>query len=198
VPAELTVSILLKGMIAYPSKNYLIDGFPRALDQALQFEAQVGEAQRMIFYDVSEETLIARCQERAKTSGRSDDNMQTLLERFRNFREQSVPVVEYYDLLGKVTKIDASGSVKEVYAQTKEALLPEVFSIVGPRGAGKSKLGEALAQRANMTTLNFPEFLKTRSLCKADDETKVQALVDHFVSAIPKRYLLEDFPQNEF
>jgi adenylate kinase family enzyme len=35
VPAELTVSILLKGMIANPAKNYLIDGFPRALDQAL-------------------------------------------------------------------------------------------------------------------------------------------------------------------
>jgi len=173
VPAELTVSILLKGMIAYPSKNYLIDGFPRALDQALQFEAQVGEAQRMIFYDVSEETLIKRCEQRAKTSGRSDDNMQVLLERFRNFREQSVPVVEYYDLLGKVTKIDASGSIKDVYAQTKEALLPEVYSIVGPRGAGKSKLGDALAQRANMTTLNFSEFLKMRSLCKSDDETKV-------------------------
>jgi len=61
VPAELTVSILLKGMIANPSKNYLIDGFPRALDQALQFEQQVGEAQRVIFYDVSEEVLTARC-----------------------------------------------------------------------------------------------------------------------------------------
>jgi len=32
VPFKLTVEILIKGMIANPSNNYLIDGFPRAID----------------------------------------------------------------------------------------------------------------------------------------------------------------------
>jgi len=32
VPFELTVQILINGLIANPSKNYLIDGFPRAVD----------------------------------------------------------------------------------------------------------------------------------------------------------------------
>lgn len=31
-------------MLDKPSKNYLIDGFPRALDQALYFEEKVAEA----------------------------------------------------------------------------------------------------------------------------------------------------------
>jgi adenylate kinase family enzyme len=44
-------------MIASPSKNYLIDGFPRELEQALYFEKHVGECQRILFYDVSEDIL---------------------------------------------------------------------------------------------------------------------------------------------
>jgi len=38
VPFELTVQILMNAMVANPSKNYLIDGFPRAVDQAQYFE----------------------------------------------------------------------------------------------------------------------------------------------------------------
>jgi hypothetical protein len=32
VPFEMTVQILINGLIARPSKNYLIDGFPRAVE----------------------------------------------------------------------------------------------------------------------------------------------------------------------
>ena len=69
VPHELTVSLLINALIANPSKNYLIDGFPRAIDQAIYFEQNVMECQTVIFYEVSEETLIQRCMGRAKTSG---------------------------------------------------------------------------------------------------------------------------------
>ena len=43
VPYELTCEILIKAMIANPSQNYLIDGFPRAIDQARYFEKHVCE-----------------------------------------------------------------------------------------------------------------------------------------------------------
>lgn len=38
VPFELTVQILINALIATPSKTYLVDGFPRAIDQAIYFE----------------------------------------------------------------------------------------------------------------------------------------------------------------
>jgi len=38
IPYQLTVQVLINALIANPSKNYLIDGFPRALDQAQYFE----------------------------------------------------------------------------------------------------------------------------------------------------------------
>ncbi len=43
VPHELTVSLLVNALIANPAKNYLIDGFPRAVDQAIYFEQNVLE-----------------------------------------------------------------------------------------------------------------------------------------------------------
>ena len=125
VPFELTVQVLINGLIANPSKviyyyisyrqNYLIDGFPRAVDQAIYFEQNVCECQNVIFYDVSEETLMSRCLKRAETSGRADDNVETLLKRFKAFNEQSKPVVDLYMKFGKVHYIDASGTVNEVY-----------------------------------------------------------------------------------
>lgn len=43
VPASLTVKVLVNALLVDPSKNYLIDGFPRALDQAEEFERTVTE-----------------------------------------------------------------------------------------------------------------------------------------------------------
>ena len=39
--------------------------------------------------------------------GRIDDNIETIRKRFKVFVEQSVPVVNYYDLRGKVKKVRA-------------------------------------------------------------------------------------------
>ncbi|RZR73506.1 hypothetical protein BHM03_00025043 [Ensete ventricosum] len=40
--------------------------------------------------------------------GRIDDNIETIRKRFRVFVESSLPVVEYYELKGKVRKVSAS------------------------------------------------------------------------------------------
>ena len=38
VPNQMTIQLLIKAIMSRPSKKYLIDGFPRSLDQALYFE----------------------------------------------------------------------------------------------------------------------------------------------------------------
>ena len=82
VPYELTVQLLTNALIANPSKNYLIDGFPRAVDQAIYFEQNVCEAQTVLYFDVSEEIMMKRCMKRAEGgSGRVDDNVETLKKR---------------------------------------------------------------------------------------------------------------------
>jgi len=82
------------------------------------------ETQQVLFYDVPQELMIERCMKRAETSGRDDDNAETIKKRIQQFFDQSMPVVDYYKRFGKVRKIDATGSISEVYAQSKDAVLP--------------------------------------------------------------------------
>ena len=110
------------------------------------------ECQNVLFYDVSEKTLLERCMVRAANSEvkREDDNEETLKKRLRNFNELSKPVVEMYAKLGKVKHIDASKSVNEVFEATKKAMLPEIYFMIGPKGSGKSIVSKTLGARANM------------------------------------------------
>jgi UMP-CMP kinase len=68
--------------------------------------------------------MLERCLKRAETSGRSDDNPETIKKRVQNYYEASYPVVEYYQRFGKVFKIDALGGIMDVYRITKAAVIP--------------------------------------------------------------------------
>ena len=93
VPAQVTID-LLKAAIKSRKGPYLIDGFPRSLDNLEAFDKQVvGSCALTLFYDLSTEVMEQRLIERGKTSGRADDNIETIKKRFNTFQTQSVPVV---------------------------------------------------------------------------------------------------------
>jgi UMP-CMP kinase len=88
--------------------RFLIDGFPRKMDQALMFEeevrfitlvlsfvhahvhrfsdcvavSQVCTSSLVLFFTTDEETMLERLLERGKTSGRDDDNIESIRKRF--------------------------------------------------------------------------------------------------------------------
>ncbi|KAL1872129.1 bifunctional uridylate/adenylate kinase [Diaporthe australafricana] len=128
VPMEVTIALLENAMKATEvagdtkGRRFLIDGFPRKLDQALKFEESVCAAEFVLFYDCPEATMESRLLERGKTSGRADDNEESIRKRFRTFVETSMPVVEYYEKQGRVVKIDATPPPEEVAEHTKAAI----------------------------------------------------------------------------
>lgn len=62
---------------------------------------------------------------RGETSGRTDDNIESIKKRFITFRETSMPVVEYYEKLDKVVIVPTDKSVDEVYEEVKRVLRKE-------------------------------------------------------------------------
>ena len=117
VPAQVTID-LLKAAMASRKGPYLIDGFPRSIDNLEGFLAECGSCALVLFYDVTEEVMMGRLMERGKTSGRADDNLETIKKRFATFVNTSMPVVERLHADGLVAAIDASVHPDEVFEVT--------------------------------------------------------------------------------
>ncbi|EME80044.1 uncharacterized protein MYCFIDRAFT_211943 [Pseudocercospora fijiensis CIRAD86] len=126
VPQEVTIKLLENSMVSEIEKSgnrkFLIDGFPRKMDQAIKFEEIVVPSKFTLFFDCPEETMRERLLNRGKTSGRADDNEESIKKRFRTFVETSMPVVEYFEKEGRVVKVDARPEPDKVYESVKEQL----------------------------------------------------------------------------
>ncbi|KAH0830466.1 UMP-CMP kinase [Lanmaoa asiatica] len=103
--------------------RFLIDGFPRKMDQALMFDETVCSSSQVLVFEAEQEVMIRRIIERGKTSGREDDNIESLRKRFRTHAELTQPVIEYYENQGKVIKIDSNQSIEQCHKEASEAVL---------------------------------------------------------------------------
>ena len=123
VPQEITIKLLKNAIVKEYNKglrNFLIDGFPRKMDQAISFENSVSEGKLVLYFECPEQIMLERLLNRGKTSGRSDDNLESIKKRFKTFVETSMPVVEYFDDQNKVIKINCNEPVDEVYDHVVE------------------------------------------------------------------------------
>ncbi|WVN88030.1 uncharacterized protein L203_103229 [Cryptococcus depauperatus CBS 7841] len=131
VPMEVTIKLLENAMsetLSSPPSTpgwsnghgrFLIDGFPRKIDQAIKFDESVCKSSFVLFLATSEEILLERLLERSKTSGRDDDNKESIVKRFRTFVETSMVVVNYYRERNKVVEVDSSPAIDVVYDKVK-------------------------------------------------------------------------------
>ncbi|KAJ1562387.1 hypothetical protein HK405_012727 [Cladochytrium tenue] len=105
VPMEITISLLHKAMKESGATRFLIDGFPRAVDQSDKFEEEVCEGKLVLYFECPEEELLKRLLKRGETSGRVDDNIESIKKRFAVFKSTSYPVIEAFEKRGKVAKV---------------------------------------------------------------------------------------------
>ena len=94
VPGEVTVGLMKKAIQAngWEKSKYLIDGFPRNQENLEIWQKILGEEINVpfiLFLDANEDEMIHRILERAKTSGRDDDNMESLKKRFGVFNNET-------------------------------------------------------------------------------------------------------------
>lgn len=135
VPMEVTIKLLENAMVAVTKEGrsgngwqngharFLIDGFPRKMDQALEFDKTVCECTVVLFFDTTEQVMLRRLLERGKSSGREDDNEATIKKRFVSYELDTMPVIHHYKVLDKVATVDSSGSVEEVHAAASKVVI---------------------------------------------------------------------------
>ncbi|KAI5966550.1 URA6 [Candida pseudojiufengensis] len=125
VPQEVTVELLKNAIKSNYNKGqvkFLIDGFPRKMDQALTFENRIAKSALTIFFECPEKIMLERLLNRGKTSGRADDNIESIKKRFKTFIDTSMPVVDYFEKQGKVVKVRCDHPIPVVASQVLDAL----------------------------------------------------------------------------
>ena len=119
VPAEVTVKLLRKAMDLSGGTKFLIDGFPRDVDNLRCWEEnmnRVAEVQFLLFLDCPQDIMLERLLERGKTSGRSDDNEESIRKRFKTYEDSTRPIIDHFRSIGKIRTVDSNRSVEEVFA----------------------------------------------------------------------------------
>ncbi|KAJ3019364.1 UNVERIFIED_CONTAM: hypothetical protein HDU68_010683, partial [Siphonaria sp. JEL0065] len=126
VPKNIIIELLKNAIerdASSDSKGILIDGFPRAVDQAIEFERSVSSASFILNFYCPLPILEARLLERGKTSGRADDNLETIRKRFKTFEEESLPVLEYFG--DRVFIVDGGRDVDVIYDEVRGLIKQE-------------------------------------------------------------------------
>lgn len=127
VPDHLVMSIVLE-RIAEPDcvDGCLFDGFPRTLVQAQLLDEHLARLHQrldlVLSLQVAENKLVERLLRRASIENRTDDSIQTIVERLRIFRTQTSPLLDYYHRQGVLVTVDGEGSEGEVFGQIQRAV----------------------------------------------------------------------------
>lgn len=101
-------------------KGIIFDGFPRTVEQAealtLLLERRHMKAV-MIDLFVEEDEVIKRLLERGRTSGRADDNFETIKQRLKIYHDVTKPVCQYYLKKHNYFAINGNNTMEDTFAQ---------------------------------------------------------------------------------
>lgn len=104
------------------ASGWLLDGFPRTVAQGTFLDQLLQEIKQscdlVINFDVPDEMLV----ERLLGRGRKDDNEEVIRNRLAVYREQTAPLIDFYQAQNLLVTVDGSLSVEGVAAELASAI----------------------------------------------------------------------------
>ncbi len=145
LPNEVVIPIVQNFLAQTHEEGYLLDGFPRMLEQALEFD-KMEDLDLVILLNVEIDVIHDRTINRrmcnscgaiynirdykkdfcekcdAKLEVRDDDNEESLRVRMQQYETHTIPVIEHYKSLGKLVMVDANGTIDSNYQAVKDLI----------------------------------------------------------------------------
>ncbi len=127
VSDELILGIVREELGKPAARNGVIfDGVVRTIPQAEGVERLLAEQGRsmsaVLFFDVSDDEILARLAKRREIESRADDDPQAVAIRLKAYRKQTAPVLDWYEDRKLVHHIPAVGSVSEIAEKVSRVL----------------------------------------------------------------------------
>lgn len=129
---ELVPDSVIIGMLASTldglgkTTGVIFDGFPRTTAQAAALKEALKDRSTdvsvMLSLEVPKEELIDRLLLRGETSGRSDDNLETITKRIEVYNTQTAPVIDFYKGEGTYVSIKGVGEVDQIFSSIVAAV----------------------------------------------------------------------------
>ncbi|HEU4700760.1 MAG TPA: adenylate kinase [Gemmatimonadales bacterium] len=108
------------------ARGVLFDGVVRTIPQAEGVDRLLAELGRkmdlVLFFDVTDEEILARIERRRTLEGRADDDPAAVKVRLDAYRAQTAPVLDYYERRGLVRRIHGVGEVAEIQQRALAAV----------------------------------------------------------------------------
>ncbi|MFV0553733.1 MAG: adenylate kinase [Mangrovibacterium sp.] len=109
------------------AKGFIFDGFPRTVAQAEALDVLLNEngtpVSAMLSLEVEKDELVARLLNRGLTSGRSDDQDQSIIEnRINEYNNKTLPLKNYYAAQDKHVGIAGMGTIEEIAGRLTDAI----------------------------------------------------------------------------
>ena len=129
VSDEIIISMIEKRIVKPDcQKGFILDGFPRTLQQAIDLDNLLNKLEInidiVIEINVDEDILLKRITTRALESKitRDDDNSEILKNRILVYKNDTLPVLRYYKNLNKLHSIDGMQNVEKVSKDIQKIL----------------------------------------------------------------------------
>jgi adenylate kinase len=127
VPNDVTIALIRDRLAEDDAQNgFVLDGFPRNIEQAEALDAMLEEIDRplsaVLLLELSDDTARERLGKRAVLEGRADDQPDAIERRLRDYHEKTEQVVDHYLTTGKLVKMHAERPIDEVWAEIEDTL----------------------------------------------------------------------------
>lgn len=157
VPIDIVASIIKERLMEKDcEKGFILDGYPRSLEQATALDTILSEVNKdeavkpmVLYFDIPLDNLVERIVNRRSCPNcgaifniktmkmkninycdkclselvrREDDTEEIAKARFNTYFEQTEPLVDFYEKRGDLVRIDAIGTIDEVFEKLKEAV----------------------------------------------------------------------------
>lgn len=123
VPDQLILD-MVRDRLSQPdtTNGWILDGFPRNVPQAEFLDLLLKDIDQsythVVNLDVPDEILVARLLSR----GRADDNEDVIRNRLHVYREQTAPLIDFYQNRQHLLSVDGNQSVDRVTSTLKQLI----------------------------------------------------------------------------